>query len=99
MLDWGLSAIPADDPEVKREMGVNVIVKDSKNPTDSLMNYLSSWRKLKMSAAWFLKIKRLLLLLQKRKEIQTALSMSKNAWENAELQGHTQRTRFNSRRF
>ena len=67
--------IPIDDPEVKREAAVNVIVNDPENPTDHLLNYFSSWMKLKRSVAWFLVLKRhLLLLSQKRKELKATES-------------------------
>ena len=69
------SVIPIDDPEVKREAAVNAIVQGSENPTDHLTNYFSSWKKLKTSVAWFLELKRRLLLLsQKRKELKTTES-------------------------
>lgn len=61
--------IPADDPEVKRDLTVNAVVaKDTSNATDQLITYFSDWRKLKVTVAWFLKIKwALLKLCQKRK--------------------------------
>lgn len=50
---------------------MNAIVKHSEDPTDYLINYFSSWRKLKTSVAWFLQLKRVLLLLrQKRQEFK-----------------------------
>ncbi len=66
--------IPADDPEVKRDVTVNAVVaKDASNATDQLITYFSEWRKLKVTVAWFLKIKRALLRLsQRRKQLQTS---------------------------
>ncbi|XP_032387795.1 uncharacterized protein LOC116699370 [Etheostoma spectabile] len=73
--DMDLIAILEDDPEVKREASVNAIVKNSEDPTTHLINYFSSWRKLKTSVAWFLKLKEVLLLLsQKRQELKAAES-------------------------
>ena len=68
------TSIPADDPEVKRDFTVNVVVaKDALNATDRLITYFSDWRKLKVTVAWFLKIKwALLKLSQKRKQLQTS---------------------------
>ena len=69
------AVIPADDPEVKRETKVNTIVKYADNATNHFINYFSSWRKLKVSVAWFLQLKRVLSLLsQKRKELKAAES-------------------------
>lgn len=50
--EWPVSdieptVIPADDLEVKRESAVYAIVKHSEDPTHCLINYFSSWRKLK----------------------------------------------------
>lgn len=58
---------------------MNIIVRNALNPTDSLINYFSSWRDLKTAVAWLLKVKTTLLKLsQKRKEIQAAVSSSQN---------------------
>ena len=66
---------PADDPEVKRETKVNAIVKYADNATNHFVNYFSSWRKLKVSVAWFLQLKRVLSLLsQKRRELKATES-------------------------
>lgn len=54
---------------------MNVIVKYSDTPTDLLIHYFSSWRKLRTSVAWLLELKECLLLLsQKRKELVTSKS-------------------------
>lgn len=71
VLDIKSAVVPADDSEVKREPAVNAIVKHPQSSTDRLINYFSSWRKLKISVAWFLELKRVLLLLsQKRREFE-----------------------------
>ena len=64
--DWSANmvetAIAADDIEVKKEAMVNVInVEGSPDATGRLMAYFSSWMKLKVSVAWFLKLKGILL--------------------------------------
>ena len=62
------AVIPSDDLEVKREATVNAIVKHAEDPVSHLINYFSSWRKFRTSVTWYLKLKRVLLLLnQKRK--------------------------------
>ncbi len=65
------NTIAVDDPEVKKDFTVNAaIIKDSPNATDQLAAYFSDWRRLKVAAAWFLKVKTMLLKLsQKRKEL------------------------------
>lgn len=51
-----------DDPEMRGEATSNVInVCDSVKPTDQLIGYFSDWRKLKRIAAWFLRLKAVLL--------------------------------------
>ncbi|XP_025761326.1 uncharacterized protein LOC112846194 [Oreochromis niloticus] len=72
-LDVEYSVISADDPEVKKDLTMNVIVKELQNPTNYLIHYFSSWAKLKISVAWFVKLKEALVLLaQKRKELLAA---------------------------
>lgn len=60
--------IPADDPEVKRDVTANAIVKDLENATNRLIYYFSSRMRLKTSVAWFLKVKEILVLLGQKKE-------------------------------
>ena len=75
--DMDLSVISSDDPEVKRNLVVNSIIKDAENPTNYLIHYFSNWIKLKTAVAWFLKLKKLLKLLnEKRKEIQADFSIT-----------------------
>ncbi len=64
-IDWPLIHIKAhslseDDPEVKRSSTMNVIIQGGAKPTDKLMSYFSSWTKLKVSVAWYLKLKEIL---------------------------------------
>ncbi|KAL4009099.1 hypothetical protein ACER0C_002951 [Sarotherodon galilaeus] len=72
-LDVEYRVISADDPEVKKDLTMNVIVKELQNPTSYLIHYFSSWAKLKISVAWLLKMKEALALLaQKRIELLAA---------------------------
>lgn len=67
-----------DDPEVKRDLTVNAIVKDVEKATGQLINYFSSWIRLRTSVAWFLKIKAALMTLaQKRKEFSASAGLNK----------------------
>lgn len=64
--DWptnygGDVQVNADDPEVKRDALVNVVGNHSLTATDQLMSYFSDWKKLKVSVAWFLRLKGILL--------------------------------------
>ncbi|XP_053274096.1 uncharacterized protein LOC128436341 [Pleuronectes platessa] len=84
-LDADLHVIPADDPEVKRELTVNSVVVDSESATDRLLCYFSSWTRLKRSVAWLLKVKRTLVLLgQKRKELCASKYLSQDKLEPKE---------------
>ena len=77
--DLDCSVISSDDPEVKRDLTVNVITKDTEDHTNYLINYFSTWMKLKTTVAWFLRLKQLLKqLTQKRKEVYTAISKTEN---------------------
>ena len=68
-----------DDPEVKRDLTVNAIVQDVEKATGQLINYFSSWVKLRTSVAWFLKIKAALMTLaQKRKEFRASAGLNKD---------------------
>ncbi len=80
--DWPANlvetAIAADDTEVKKEATVNVInVEGSPEATGWLMAYFSSWMKLKVSVAWFLRLKGLLLEKCRRRNETVAPSTSK----------------------
>ncbi|XP_061569557.1 NACHT, LRR and PYD domains-containing protein 14-like [Cololabis saira] len=82
--DFEPAVIPADDPEVKKEPAVYAIVKHLEDPTDCLIHYFSSWRRLKTSVAWFLELKIVLLLLsQKRKEFKAAESDKETGAKNS----------------
>nr|XP_057933833.1 uncharacterized protein LOC131132323 [Doryrhamphus excisus] len=68
-LEVDLDGVPVDDPEVKRNLMVNAVIKIQENATTSLISYFSSWTKLKTAVAWFLKIKMILkILCRKRME-------------------------------
>lgn len=51
------SAVSANDPEIKQNITMDVTVKNPLNPTNSPINYFSSWRNLKTVVAWLLKVK------------------------------------------
>ena len=58
------------DPEVRKDTSVNIIVNESLDATDQLMTYFSDWKRLKVSVAWFLRLKTILLeLSRKRKDL------------------------------
>ncbi|XP_078032247.1 uncharacterized protein LOC144467474 [Epinephelus lanceolatus] len=74
-LDADLDVIPA----------VNSVVVDFESATDRLLCYFSSWTRLKTSVAWFLKVKRTLVLLgQKRKELCASADLNKDKLETQE---------------
>uniref|UniRef100_A0A1A8EYY3 DUF5641 domain-containing protein n=1 Tax=Nothobranchius korthausae TaxID=1143690 RepID=A0A1A8EYY3_9TELE len=53
---------------------MNFLSLQADDPTSRFIPYFSSWRKLKTSVAWFLKLKAILLdLSQRRKEFETSL--------------------------
>lgn len=57
-----------DDPEVKRDTLVNVVVDAPLNATDNLLTYFSDWSRLKAAVAWFLRLKAVLLELSRRRK-------------------------------
>lgn len=57
---WNTS-LALDDPEVKKEAVVNAVSKESCSPTDQLITYFSDWHKLKVSVAWLLRLRCILL--------------------------------------
>ncbi|MGH0144896.1 UNVERIFIED_CONTAM: hypothetical protein FKN15_039243 [Acipenser sinensis] len=65
-----------DDPEVKKEVTVNVLIaNDSAEMVNKLINYFSRWISLKKSVAWIIKIKEMLLQMsRKRRELSVAIS-------------------------
>lgn len=78
--------IPADDPEVKRESAVYAIVEHSEDSIDCLINYFSSRRKLKTSIAWFLELKRVLLLLSRKRKELKAIESDKDTGVNTSVE-------------
>ena len=78
-----------DDQEVKGEATVNAVIiqdvssvsdtvnKEAQNATNQLIAFFSSWKRLKISVAWFLCVRKTLQLLkQKRKEVKASVSLS-----------------------
>lgn len=63
--EWPLSiwdnSLGLDDPEVKKEVFVNAVTKDSCSPTDRLISHFSDWHKLKVSVAWLLRFRQVLM--------------------------------------
>lgn len=54
------------DPEIKRIVTVNAVLKDCQKATTQLIHYYSNWYCLKRSVAWFIKFKDVLLKLSKK---------------------------------
>ena len=82
------SSIAADDPEVKKELMVNaVIIEDTQTATQRLMSYFSDWNRLKKSVAWFLKIRKLLQeVVRKRKLLSQEIANISNKQMEQEMQ-------------
>lgn len=70
--------ISLDDPEVKKDAIVNIMIIDVENPVRKLIEYYSDWISLKKTVAWILKIKTLLLEITKRKKINSGLLLGKD---------------------
>lgn len=74
-LEVDLRVIP--DPEIKRDLTVNAVVKDTDNAMSHLIHYFSSWKRLQVAVAWLLKIKDTLVLLgHRRKELYASADLS-----------------------
>lgn len=58
--------VTADDLEVKKLLSVNATLIDT-NATSHLINHFSDWQKLKIVAAWFIKLKETLHKLSRRR--------------------------------
>lgn len=69
------STIDEVDPEIKRETSANIINVQNNNATNQLITYFSDWKRVKITSAWALKIKKALLeLSHKRKQLLLAVS-------------------------
>lgn len=78
-LEGDCDVVSDDDPEVKRVLTVNAVVKDVEKANGQLINYFSSWIKLRTSVAWFLKFTAVLMTLaQKRKEFSASAGLNKD---------------------
>ncbi|KAK0134388.1 hypothetical protein N1851_030045 [Merluccius polli] len=55
-----------DDPEVRRSAAVLTAVVNTETPTDQLISFFSDWMRLLKAVAWYLKLKRFLMLMVKR---------------------------------
>ena len=72
-----LEAMPLtqDDLEVKRCTAVySAVIKTQNNPTWQLLEYFSSWNKLKRAVVWYLNLRNLLLVLSVNRKIQGKVS-------------------------
>ena len=68
--DWNLQAptgdVPADDPEVKKEAAVTLATdvgiqtQEVQHPIEAMIEYYSSWYRLKRAVAWLLKFREML---------------------------------------
>ncbi|KAK7909879.1 hypothetical protein WMY93_014563 [Mugilogobius chulae] len=86
--------IPSDDPEVKKDVLVYAIDSNPEDATFKLLHYFSSWSKLKISVAWFLKLKDILLSLStKRKELMATFSTSGSSIASHEVEEGMKRAR------
>ena len=65
----------SDNPEVRKEDIVNTVVKDSLDVTCRLIVHFSDWRKLKVTVAWFLRLRMLLLERNHRKFFSKLLTL------------------------
>lgn len=73
------TVIALDDLEVKREAMVNVIdVEGSPDATGRLMAYFSDWMKLKVSVAWFFKLRSILLERQRQRREENGFNSTKS---------------------
>lgn len=71
------TTLSVDDPEVKRNPIIATVVKGGDKPTNILITYFSSRRRLKVAAAWFQKLKEALkLLAQRRKALQSTINQT-----------------------
>ena len=64
--------LSTEDPEVKRSAGINALsATEPVDPMQLLIDYFSSWNRLRKAVAWILKTRsRLLLLSKKRRELR-----------------------------
>lgn len=79
-----LSHISAGDPEIKKEVTVN-LVGHQDNATTTLIEYYSSWKKLLRAAAWLLKVKNLLLQRHKGK-VLNLVSIPKDKFQGLDVE-------------
>ncbi|KAL7881128.1 hypothetical protein SRHO_G00033820 [Serrasalmus rhombeus] len=65
----------AEDPEVKKSILVNATIVESTDAMQQLIQYFSSWIRLKKAVAWFTRLKQTLVnLSRKRKELKGSCS-------------------------
>lgn len=67
--------------ELKKEAVVNAVnVRHSPDGTNRLIVHFSDWRRLRVAAAWFLKLKKMLLhMTRKKRESETSDTSVQNA--------------------
>jgi len=69
--------MPVDDPEVKRDLLVNVLISHRPlNVTKVFLSYFSDFKKLRTSVAWMLRFKDVLLTLSQRRKFLKASGSS-----------------------
>ncbi len=69
-----------EDPEIKTCARVTVkSTQESYDAVNKLIAYYSTWQRLRKAVGWFLRLKKILILLKdKRKELKTTISQSEN---------------------
>lgn len=87
-----------EDPEVKRDTLVHVVVDAPLHATDHLLTYFSDWRKLKVSVAWFLRLKAVLMKLSRQRwDGKTSNNIRIDLMEKPETRSHRMEHHLNSK--
>lgn len=63
-----LDSVLQDDPEVRRNTTVFTTVVNTETPTDQLISYFSNWIRLLKAVAWYIKLKKALILRIKKQK-------------------------------
>ncbi|XP_031425669.1 uncharacterized protein LOC116220856 [Clupea harengus] len=71
-----LDSVSQDDPEVRKSATVLAAVVNPATPTDQLISFFSDWRRLLKAVAWFIRLKKMLMLIVKRGKEQPSSQVS-----------------------
>ena len=75
-VEEALGSVSQDDPEVRKKATVLAAVVNTGTPTDQLISFFSDWMRLLKAVAWYLRLRKILMLIGKGGKEQPSCQIS-----------------------